>query len=630
MSFIPNEIIETVRLRSDILHLVSRYVKLQKKGRNYTGLCPFHEERTPSFTVTPEKQIFYCFGCNIGGDVFKFLMLKENLTFSEAVKTLAEQAGVVLPVDDNPAARERNAKRQVLEKATNLAKEFFANKLQSAAGAAARDYLQARGLDPRQWENFQVGFAPANWQSLLDYLVQNGCRQQDIIEAGLATSGKTGHIYDRFRNRIIFPIGDAAGRTVGFGGRVLDDTLPKYLNSPETPFFSKSRTLYGLHQARQSIREKDCVVVVEGYMDVLMAHQYGFTNTVATLGTALTMEHGRLLLNNSRNVIFAFDADVAGVAATMRGLDILRELGCEVSVLNIPEGKDPDDFLRRHGAAPWEELIRGATSLIEYKLQYAAGRGMITTVAEKLEVMRSVFPDLLTVNKVEREEGLKKIARTLNLSWDTVAGELRAFERKQYKRGVYPDKIVKNIHTIRGKEKKMDAREKSEAILLRMVLDDPSLGEKVVTGIGEIPFKNDNYQRIFVNCLELYKSPGYCPEGLLNLLDSEEEQNLLSKLLIMDIPGENPVKIMKWYIDSINRCIRQERREEILEEIKNLEKLDGSMLEKDLLRELVLLKGIDEAEKADNFLRVAELTAKYREYFSVRNGEHRVEGRDNI
>ncbi len=629
MGFIPNEIIETVRLRTDILHVISRYVKLQKKGRNFTGLCPFHNERTPSFTVTPEKQIFYCFGCNVGGDVFKFLMLKENLTFSEAVKTLAEQAGVVLPVDDNPAARERNAKKKVLKEANNLARDFFVNSLQGRLAAEARHYLQGRGLTPQMWKNFQIGFAPANWQSLFDYLVQKGCRQQDIIEAGLATSGKTGRIYDRFRNRIIFPIGDAAGRTVGFGGRVLDDTLPKYLNSPETPFFSKSRILYGLHQARQSIREKDCVVVVEGYMDVLMAHQYGFTNTVATLGTALTVEHGRLLLNNSRNVIFAFDADAAGAAATMRGLDILRELGCEVSVLNIPEGKDPDDFLRRYGAAPWEELIRGASSLIEYKLQYAAGKGMITTVAEKLEVMHMVFPDLVAENRVEREEGLKKIARTLNLSWDTVAGELRAFERKQRKRGVYPDKIVKNIHTIRGKEKKMDARGKSEAILLRMVLDDPSLGEKIMAGIGEIPFKNDNYQRIFVNCLELYKSPGYCPEGLLNLLDSEE-QNLLSKLLIMDIPGENPAKIMKCYIDSINRCIRQERREEILEEIRNLEKLDGSMLDNNLLRELVLLKGIDEAEKADNYVRVAELTAEYREYFSIGSEDHRVEGRDNI
>ncbi|MBP7331335.1 MAG: DNA primase [Firmicutes bacterium] len=629
MGFIPGEVIETVRLRSDILHVVSRYVQLKKKGKSYTGLCPFHGDRSPSFTVTPEKQIFHCFGCNVGGDVFKFLMLKENLTFSEAVKTLAEQAGIVLPADDNPAARKREARRQSLKNANNLARDFFINNLQQQGAAAARHYLQGRGLSAELLERFQIGFAPPGWQSLLDYLNKKGCRQQDIVEAGLAVAGETGRLYDRFRNRVMFPIWDAAGRIVGFGGRVLDDTLPKYLNSPETPFFSKGRTLYGLHQARQSIREKDCVIVVEGYMDVITAHQYGVTNTVASLGTALTVEHGRLLLNNSRNVIFAFDADAAGVAATIRGLDILQELGCEVSVVSIPDGKDPDDFIRQYGAGPWEELIRGASSLIEYKLQYAAGKGIISTVTEKLEVMRQVFPDLAAKGDVEKEEGLKKIARTLNLSWDTVAGELKRFEENQSKKWIYSDKNVKNIHTIIRKEKKLDARGKSESILLRLVLDDPSLGEIILAEVGEIPFKNDNYQRIFMNCLELYKSPGYRPEGLFNILENSD-QNVLSMLLTLEIPGEDPVNIMKCYIDSINRCMRQERREKILEEIKNMEKSDNNMLNNDLLRELVFLKGIDEAEKAGNLERAAELMVDYRKNFNIKNGDHRVEGRDNI
>ncbi|MDD4766547.1 MAG: DNA primase [Desulfotomaculaceae bacterium] len=629
MGFIPDEVIETVRQRSDILYVISRYVQLKKKGKSYTGLCPFHDDRTPSFTVTPGKQIFHCFGCNVGGDVFKFLMLKENLTFSEAVKTLAEQAGIVLPADDNPAARKRDAKRERLKKANNLAKDFFINNLQHQEAAAAKHYLQGRGLSPEVLEGFQIGFALPGWQSLLDYLGKKGCRQQDLVEAGLAVSGETGRCYDRFRNRIMFPIWDAAGRIVGFGGRVLDDTLPKYLNSPETPFFSKGRTLYGLYQARQSIREKNCVIVVEGYMDVITAHQYGITNTVASLGTALTVEHGRLLLNHSRNVIFAYDADAAGVAATIRGLDILQELGCEVSVVSIPDGKDPDDFLRRYGVEPWEELIRRAASLIEYKLQYAAGKRTIKTVTEKLEVMRQVFPDLAAKGGVEKEEGLKKIARTLNLSWDTVAGELKRFEENLSKKWIYPDKIAKNIHTIIRKEKKMDAREKSESILLRLVLDDPSLGETILAEIGEIPFKNDNYQRIFMNCLELYKSPGYRPEGLFNILDNDD-QNLLSKLLTLDIPGENPVNIMKCYIASIKRCIRQERREGILEEIKELEKSGNNMLYNDLLRELVYLKGIDEAEKAGNSERTVELMVDCKKFFNINNGDHRGEGRGNI
>lgn len=629
MGLIPDEIIETVRLRSDIVYVVSRYVQLKKKGKNFTGSCPFHDDRTPSFTVTPEKQIFHCFGCNVGGDVFKFLMLKENLSFYEAVKSLAEQAGVVIPEDDSPAAHKRDARRESLKQLNNLAKEFFVKNLQHHEAAAARRYLEGRGLSTEVLERFQMGFARPGWQVLLDYLGKKGFKDQDIVEAGLAVKGETGRIYDRFRNRVMFPIWDASGRVVGFGGRVLDDTPPKYLNSPETAFFNKGRILYGLHQARQSIREKGYVIIVEGYMDVITAHQYGITNTAASLGTAFTVEHGRLLMNYSRNVVIAYDADAAGVAATIRGLDVLQDLGCEVSVVSIPDGKDPDDFLRRYGVEPWEELIRRSSSLIEYKLRHAAGKGNVRTVAEKLEVMSQVFPSLASKGGVEKEEGLKKIARTLNLSWETVAGELKRFEEKLSKKWTNPDKNVKNMHTIIRKEEKMDARGKSEAVLLRLVLDDPSLGEIIQAEISEVPFKNHNYQRIFENCLELYNKPGYRPEGMFNVLDNED-QNLLSQLLTLDIPGENPDKIVKSYIDSINRCVRQERREEILEEIRDLEKTGDSSLYNDLLRELVVLKGIDEAEKAGDHARAADYLNEYKKFSNFNNGKHLGEGRESI
>lgn len=629
MGLIPDEIIETVRLRSDIVYVVSRYVQLKKKGKNYTGSCPFHDDRTPSFTVTPEKQIFHCFGCNVGGDVFKFLMLKENLSFYEAVKSLAEQAGVILPEDDSPAAHKRDARRESLKQLNNLAKEFFVKNLQHHEAAAARRYLEGRGLSTEVLERFQMGFARPGWQVLLDYLGKKGFKDQDIVEAGLAVKGETGRIYDRFRNRVMFPIWDAYGRVVGFGGRVLDDTLPKYLNSPETASFNKGRILYGLHQARQSIREKGYVIIVEGYMDVITAHQYGITNTAASLGTAFTVEHGRLLMNYSRNVVIAYDADAAGVAATIRGLDVLQDLGCEVSVVSIPDGKDPDDFLRRYGVEPWEELIRRSSSLIEYKLRHAAGKGNVRTVAEKLEVMRQVFPSLASKSGVEKEEGLKKIARTLNLSWETVAGELKRFEENLSKKWTNPDKNVKNMHTIIRKEEKMDARGKSESVLLRLVLDDPSLGEIIRSEIGEVPFKNHNYQRIFKNCLELYNKPGYRPEGMFNVLDNED-QNLLSQLLTLDIPGENPDILMKSYMESINRCIRQERREEILEEIRNLEKTGDSSLYNDLLREIVILKGIDEAEKAGDQARADHYLNEYKKFANFNNGKHLGEGRESI
>jgi DNA primase len=629
VGLVPDETIETVRLRSDIVHVISRYVQLKKKGKNYTGSCPFHDERTPSFTVTPEKQIFHCFGCNVGGDVFKFLMLKEHLSFFEALKTLAEQAGVALPSLDSPAAQERDVKRDRLRQVNNLAKDFFLNNLQHhEAAAAARQYLNGRGLTPEVLERFQAGFALPGWNSLLDYLVQKGCLQREIAEAGLVSQAETGRHYDRFRNRVVFPIWDAAGRVVGFGGRVLDDSLPKYLNTPETAFFSKGRTLYGLHLARQAIREKGYVIVVEGYMDVITAHQYGITNTVASLGTALTVEHGKSLMNYSRNVVFAYDSDAAGVAAAIRGLDILLELGCEVRVVSIPDGKDPDDFLRRYGVQPWEELIQRADSLIEYKLRHAVKKGNVKTIADKLEVMRQVFPSLAAKGGVEKEEGLKQIARALNLSWETVAGELKKYEKSLSKKRADPVKITGSTRNVIPIEDKRDTRKKSESILLRLVLEDPALGETILAEIGEIPFKNDNYQRIFEKCLELYNKPGYRPEGMFNILDNEE-QNLLSQLLTLDIPGKNPVKIMKSYIDSIHRSIRQGRREEILEEIRDLEKSGDHLLYNELLRELVVLKGIEAAEKAGDGDRTADLLQKYNRYLNSNKEQHLDERRDD-
>ncbi len=630
MGLVPEETIETVRLRSDIVNVISRYVQLQKKGKNYLGSCPFHDERTPSFTVTPEKQIFHCFGCNVGGDVFKFLMLKDNLSFFEALKALAEQAGVALPSLDSPAAQERDTRRDKLRQVNNLAKEFFLNNLQHhEAAAAARQYLHGRGLTAEVLERFQIGFALPGWNSLLEHLVKKGCQQQEIADAGLIIQAETGRYYDRFRNRVMFPIWDAAGRVVGFGGRVLDDTLPKYLNSPETAFFSKGRTLYGLHQARQSIREKGCIIVVEGYMDVITSHQYGIANTVASLGTALTVEHGRVLMNYSRNVIFAYDADAAGVAATIRGLDILQELGCEVSVVSIPDGKDPDDFLRKHGAGPWEALIGQASTLIEYKLQHAVKLGNVKTVTEKLEVMRQVFPSLAAKGGVEREVSLNKIARALSLSWETVAGELKKYEKSLNKKRLAPDKSTVNKNHAIFKEDKCDPREKSEAMLLRLVLDDPALGKTILAEMGEIPFKNDNYQRIFEKCLELYNKPGYRPEGMLNILDNND-QNLVSRLLTQDLPGKNAAKIMKSYIESVHRGIRQGRRDEILEEIRVLEKTGDHLHYNELLRELAILKSIDAAEKAGDRDRTAALLHKYSEYINAANVGQPGERRDDI
>jgi len=613
VGLIPDEIIETVRLRSDIVEVVSRYVQLKKKGKYFIGSCPFHHDRAPSFTVTPDKQIFYCFGCSTGGDVFKFLMLKENVTFYEAVHMLARQAGIAVPETESPARREKERRREALHQINSLAKDFYCRVLQQRReAAAARRYLAARGLNRDAWDHFEIGFALPEWNSLLGFLDREGYRPDEVVEAGLAVKNEAGRYYDRFRNRVIFPIRDAAARVAGFGGRVLDDSLPKYINTPETLFFSKGRLLYGLHLARPAIREKRFVVVVEGYLDVITAHLHGITNAVATLGTAFTVEQGRLLMNYSRDVVIAYDADAAGVAATIRGLDILQELGCQVRVLSIPDGKDPDDLIRKHGHRFWEELISKAPSLIEYKLQQATGGGTVKTVAGKLEVMRVVFPNLAGMSsEVEKEEGLKAVARVLSLSWETVAGEFKRFNKKQGNKWLKPDNFTKTKHNIINKEEKPDARTRAEAGLLRLILEEPSLGTAVVGEMGEEPFRHPSYNKIFKYCMEVAGRPSYRPVEILGYLE-DEEQAVLSRLLTQEIPGADPVQIMKGYLESLGRCSRQERREMLLNEISKAEKSGNKSLYSQLWREYLVLRVIAEAEKAGDRNRMESLLQEYR------------------
>lgn len=628
MGLIPEDVVETVRQRSDIVEVVSRYVQLKKKGKNHTGSCPFHNERTPSFTVTPEKQIFYCFGCGAGGDVFKFLMLKENLSFQDAVTMLAQQAGVTIPAGDSPFQQEKERRLKLFREINNLARDYFRQTLKTHSEAAnARKYLANREVIPELQEEFQLGYALPEWNSLLGFLERKGLKPKQAVEAGLAVKAESGRYYDRFRNRLIFPIWDATGQVVGFGGRVLDDSLPKYLNTPETVFFNKGRLLYGLHLARTAIRENGCVVVMEGYMDVVTAHRYGIKNVVASMGTALTHDHGKLLTHYSRDVVIAYDADAAGEAATGRSMDLLEELGCQVRVLRIPDGKDPDEFLKKHGSRTWETLVNSAPLLFQYKLDQAAGGKPLRTPADKIEVLRQVFPSLAGFNsEVEREEGLRAAARTLNLSWETVYGEFKRFKLVSGKKWTNPDNLAKNMHTIVSKVDTGDARSKAEAVLIRLALEDPSLARAINEKMGNEHFQDPRYQKIFKYCLEIAGRSPYQPAEIAQHLD-DGEQALLGMLLTQEIPGDDPVEILNSHIESIVRCRRQERREKILKEIGEAEKL-GSHYH--MLRELMILQGIDEAEKVGDQARVRKLQEDYQKLIESNTGKSPKEGSDDL
>lgn len=568
MGRISPEIVENIRLSTDIVQLVGEYVRLQKKGKNYVGSCPFHQERDPSFTVTPAKQIFYCFGCHAGGNVFKFLMLAENLTFQESVRRLAERAGIHVPAGESFRDRERAAREEWAWKANGLARDFFHYFLVNRPeGSAAREYLAGRGLSEEIIARFKIGYAPAGWDTLAGFMRGRGYQHPELDALGLAIVDERDKVRDRFRHRVIFPVTDPGGRVLGFGGRTLGQAQPKYLNTPETPFFSKGKLLFGLDQARNTIRQKNEAVIMEGYLDVVTAHQYGITNAVASLGTSLTREQGILLLRYATRGVFAYDADAAGVAATIRGLDILQELGFKLKVITVPDSKDPDEFLHKHGAAGWEELLAGAEPLLEYKMRH-----ILRDYPDKVEALRQIMTNLASVSgRVELEQAIKMVASRLNFTWDAIREELEQFKEKSRKNWPKPDKIAKNKHNIINSEKPIGAGQKAEQGLLQLVLEAPERLDAVLKALGEDFWEVAAHRQIFELIRESRARGGFEPARALDELD-EPAASLMSRLLFEKIPGDDPLKIMNDYIEAIKRNLTVKKRIRLLQELAEAEK----------------------------------------------------------
>lgn len=387
-----NEAKEEIRSRLDLVEIIGRHVRLERAGSRYRGLCPFHEEKTPSFYVHPERGLWHCFGCGAGGDLYAFVMRQERLDFPEALRRLAERAGVRLEV--TPRARQAHDERQAIERANRLARDHFVQNLfKHPAAERARQYVRNRGFGAGVVRDFQLGFALDSWNDLLQALQRQGVPTSVLQRAGLARPSDRGGLYDQFRNRLIFPIVDVNDRVLGFGGRALDPDNPaKYLNSPETPLFHKRRTLYGLKQAHQAITEQNRALIVEGYTDVLALHQAGVRNVVAGLGTALTAEQLKLLSRYCEEIVFVYDGDSAGTQAALRNLELLETASTLVTLVVLPSGLDPDEFVRRHGREQFEQLLANRVTPVEYRIrmifQGCAGRGREALARGLREVAR--------------------------------------------------------------------------------------------------------------------------------------------------------------------------------------------------------------------------------------------------
>jgi DNA primase len=470
IGLIPQEIIEQVKDRTDILDVVSGYVTLSKAGQNFKGLCPFHSEKTPSFMVSPSRQIFHCFGCGTGGNAFTFVMKMEGTSFPETVRELARKAGIAVP-DAAPGVRPSQDAgiREKLEALNEAAQAWFAHNLaQAETGREARLYLKERGMFEDTLEAFGFGYAPEGWDGLLKHLLKNGYTLPDLLAAGLITpkegAGRNpkdaSGYYDKFRKRVMFPIRDLRKKVIGFGGRILGEGMPKYLNSPETPLFNKSRSLYLLEKAREATGKADTLIVVEGYFDAIALHQAGIANTVATLGTALTPDHIRIVRRYVTKVVLLFDPDEAGVRAALRTLDLFVDSGLGVKVVSLPSGDDPDTFIRNQGVEVFAHLQDRAPSLLDFAVEHSLKRADSTVIEDRIRSVDEVLRILQkTNNRLEKEEYTKRVAERLGVNQQRLIErypELRPREQRPAARRDAPASAVSSGARFKGTPEERD------------------------------------------------------------------------------------------------------------------------------------------------------------------------------
>ncbi|EHI98094.1 DNA primase [Clostridium sp. DL-VIII] len=564
---IPEEVIQSIKEQNDIVDIISEDVRLKKSGRNYMGLCPFHNDKSPSFSVSSEKQIYKCFSCGEAGNVFTFVMKYKKFTFVEAAKYLADKANIVLRLkeEENTAV---SRKRDLLYKINvETARYYFAN-LQK--NKMAKEYFLRRGIKEETIKRFGLGYSLNDWQGLINYLRAKGYKNDLLIEAGLASkSEKSGNIFDKFRNRVMFPVFDAKGKVIGFGGRVLDDSKPKYLNSPETKVFQKGINLYGLNFAIKNQLQEDYVIIVEGYMDLISLHQYGITNVVASLGTALTVNQARLLKRYVSKVIISYDADLAGQNATLRGLEILRNAGFDVKVLTVPQGKDPDEFVRNNGKEAFLKLTKDALPLIEYKIKKAEQGINLKNGNELVQYGEKIAEILADLNPVEKDVYIKKISEETSIKEQALYDLLSQVIAKKQKE----DNFVNKKEYDGTKLYVEPAYLKAERALLKLMFEDEFYDElNNVINVGDFVIEAHNkiYSLILQGKKEDTKDIKLYLESRCNDIESSKELIKIKEHEILAVADKN--RIINDYLMEVKNFKLKLKIEELKKKQNRFEK----------------------------------------------------------
>ena len=520
--FYPEDIVEEVRTKNDIVDIVSGYVKLQKKGSNYFGLCPFHNEKSPSFSVSPSKQMYYCFGCGAGGNAITFLMEYENYSFPEALQVLADRAGVELPKEEmTKEARAQADLRATLLEINKLAANYFYYQLKQPQGKLGYDYLTGRKLSDDTILHFGLGFANKTSDDLYRYLKSKGYKDEILKETGLVSIEERG-THDKFWNRVMFPIMDVNNRVIGFGGRVMGDGAPKYLNSPETRLFDKSRNLYGLNYARSS--RKKYMLICEGYMDVIAMHQAGFTNAVASLGTAFTSQHAMLIKRYTDQVILTYDSDGAGVKAALRAIPILKEVGISCKVLNMKPYKDPDEFIKNMGAEAFQERIDQAQNSFLFEIEVLKRDYNLEDPEQKTNFYNAVARKLLEFPEaLERDNYTQAVAREQFIPYQDLK-QLVSRLSSRIVPGAEQTQPREEFSPRERKKEKEDGTRQSQRLLLTWLIEDPKLFDKIEGIITPDDFREDLYHQVAQMVFDGHARGDVNPAGILNHFINDEEQ----------------------------------------------------------------------------------------------------------
>ncbi len=567
--YYSDDVVEEVRSRNDIVDVISGYVKLQRKGSSYFGLCPFHNEKTPSFSVSPSKQMYYCFGCGAGGNVFTFIMEYENYTFPEALKLLAERAGIPLPEQEysEEARRQRDLKSSVRDINKTAAKYFY-YMLRSPQGAKAMEYLKNRQLSDETMNKFGLGYAAPYSDALYRYLKKQGISDQLLKESGLMQVSEKQGMYDKFWNRVMFPIMDVNNKVIGFGGRVMGDAKPKYLNSPETVIFDKGRNLYGLNFARTS--KKKYLLVCEGYMDVISMHQAGFTNAVASLGTALTSQHAVLLKRYTDEVILTYDSDEAGVRAALRAIPLLKAAGISSKVLHMDPCKDPDEFIKTRGTEAFQERIDQAENSFLFELSILQKSYDMRDPDSKTKFFQAVAARIAEFDmEIERENYIEAVTGRFGISFEG----MRKMVMNVLMQGVPARKVPVRAQSRPEKE---DGIRKSQRLILTWLTEYPKLFPVVSAYIRPEDFSDELYREVASMLFEQLEHGELNPAKITSHFTDPEQQRMVAQLFNTAVPVESPKEQEK----AIQETIRKVMEHGIAQRTATLDPTDIAGLQK--------------------------------------------------